>query len=675
MAQTGYTPIQIYYSTTTTNAPSAGNLLSGELAINITDGKMFYKDNGGSVQVIAWKTTPTTAGGTGLTSWTAGDLPYYSTGTTLTKLGIGTNGQVLTSTGTAPQWSTLSGVAVTTFSAGTTGFTPSTATSGAVTLAGTLATTNGGTGLTSFTANGVVYASSSSALTTGSALVFDGTNLGIGTTSPTGWGRTVSVSNTSTDSGFTFEGSTRKWGIGGGFTDGALRIYDFTAATESMRISATGDVGIGTSSPVYKLDVSGSVIRLNNSGSTADIFLTDSGTTNGHVRLRGESNAMKFITGNGISATLDSSGNLGLGVTPSAWSSLWSAEQFGQAGSLFSYKSGSNYTVISNNSYAAGGNYQGTDARYTNDGYATAYVQNNSGQHLWLNAASGTAGVGVTFTQAMTLGADGNLLVGTTSSTSGIRLDVQGASGANSYVRTTSVGNSTRSGFRAFGKTSGGADVQLDFIAYGDSPEAGLNVVTNHPLTFATNNTERARITSGGDLLVGTTDSGSGATAAKQRIIGAAANNLYLGSTSAGGWRITSDALNDGGTFYHIKFTENGTERGSITSNGTITTYNTTSDYRLKTVIGPVANAGQRIDALQPVEYTWNADGSRTRGFLAHQFQEVYASSVSGTKDAVDAEGKPVYQAMQASTSEVIADLVAEIQSLRARVAALESQA
>jgi hypothetical protein len=55
------------------------------------------------------------------------------------------------------------------------------------------------------------------------------------------------------------------------------------------------------------------------------------------------------------------------------------------------------------------------------------------------------------------------------------------------------------------------------------------------------------------------------------------------------------------------------------------------------------------------------------------QFQEVYAGSVSGTKDAVDAEGKPVYQSMQASTSEVIADLVAELQSLRARVASLES--
>jgi len=120
-------------------------------------------------------TLNTTSGGTGLTSFTAGDVPYYASGTLLSKLAIGTAGQFLTSTGTAPQWSTLSGVAVTTFSAGTTGFTPSSATSGAVTLAGTLATTNGGTGLTSFTANGVVFASSSSVLATGSALTFNGT--------------------------------------------------------------------------------------------------------------------------------------------------------------------------------------------------------------------------------------------------------------------------------------------------------------------------------------------------------------------------------------------------------------------------------------------------------------------------------------------------------------------
>jgi len=114
MAQTNYTPIILYNSGTTTNAPSASNLASGELAINYTDGKLFYKDNSSAIQVIGWKTTPTTAGGTGLTSYTAGDLPYYSSGTALSKLGIGTSGYVLESNGSAPTW-----VAQSTLSVGT----------------------------------------------------------------------------------------------------------------------------------------------------------------------------------------------------------------------------------------------------------------------------------------------------------------------------------------------------------------------------------------------------------------------------------------------------------------------------------------------------------------------------------------------------------------------------
>lgn len=110
MAQTGFTPIQIYSSSTAAASPVAGNLtnstLGSELAINITDGKLFYKDNANAIQVIGWKTVPTTAGGTGLTSYTAGDLLYYATGTTLSNLAIGAANTVLTSSGTAPQWST-----------------------------------------------------------------------------------------------------------------------------------------------------------------------------------------------------------------------------------------------------------------------------------------------------------------------------------------------------------------------------------------------------------------------------------------------------------------------------------------------------------------------------------------------------------------------------------------
>lgn len=110
MAQTGYTPILIYSSSTASQAPTAGNLtnstLGSELAININDGKLFYKDSGGSVQVIGWKTVPTSAGGTGLTSYTAGDLLYYATGTTLSKLAIGTAYYQLgvNAGGTAPAW-------------------------------------------------------------------------------------------------------------------------------------------------------------------------------------------------------------------------------------------------------------------------------------------------------------------------------------------------------------------------------------------------------------------------------------------------------------------------------------------------------------------------------------------------------------------------------------------
>lgn len=99
----------------------------------------------------------TSLGGTGLTSYTAGDLTYYASGTAFTKLGIGTNGKILKSTGSAPAWEDPANLAVSSISFGTTGLTPNTATQGAVTVAGTLITSNGGTGLSSYTAGDIVY--------------------------------------------------------------------------------------------------------------------------------------------------------------------------------------------------------------------------------------------------------------------------------------------------------------------------------------------------------------------------------------------------------------------------------------------------------------------------------------------------------------------------------------
>jgi hypothetical protein len=193
MAAINFTPISLYYSTTAAAVPSAGNLVSGELALNITDEKLYFKNAAGTVKLLASNAvtapvttisfgstglTPATAtsgavtvagtlaianGGTGQTTagaafnalspiTTTGDLILGNGTNSATRLGIGANGYLLTSNGTTASWQAAPAGGVTTFSAGTTGLTPSTATSGAVTLAGTLAIANGGTGQTSASA-------------------------------------------------------------------------------------------------------------------------------------------------------------------------------------------------------------------------------------------------------------------------------------------------------------------------------------------------------------------------------------------------------------------------------------------------------------------------------------------------------------------------------------------
>lgn len=163
MAAINFTPISLYYTTTSAAVPSAGNLVNGELALNITDEKLYFKNAAGTVKLLAANITPIANGGTGQTTagaafnalspiTTTGDLILGNGTNSATRLGIGANGYLLTSNGTTASWQAAPAGGVTTFSAGTTGLTPSTATSGAVTLAGTLAIANGGTGQTSASA-------------------------------------------------------------------------------------------------------------------------------------------------------------------------------------------------------------------------------------------------------------------------------------------------------------------------------------------------------------------------------------------------------------------------------------------------------------------------------------------------------------------------------------------
>jgi hypothetical protein len=276
MAQSGYTPILIYSSSTASNAPAVGNLtnstLGSELAINITDGKLFYKDNANAIQVIGWKVVPATAGGTGQTSYAVGDILYASSTTALSKLADVATGNALISGGvnTAPAWGKID---LTTH------------------VSGTLPATNGGTGSNSaFIATGIVYANTTSTLTTGSSFVFDGTYaVGVGVTT-SGWagnyrayqagstavfgGNTAANRNYSSSNVY-WNGSNYKY-ITSSFatqleqSDGAFYWLQAASGTAGNNISFATGMSLDTSS---NLSITGNVV-ISTSGKGIDFSAT-----------------------------------------------------------------------------------------------------------------------------------------------------------------------------------------------------------------------------------------------------------------------------------------------------------------------------------------------------------------------------------------------------------------
>lgn len=122
-----------------------------------------------------------------------------------------------------------------------------------------------------------------------------------------------------------------------------------------------------------------------------------------------------------------------------------------------------------------------------------------------------------------------------------------------------------------------------------------------------------------------------------------------------------------------ISFFWNSSLAGSITVNSSLSVnYNTSSDYRLKENIVPIENAVARIDSLNPIRFNFIAEPSKTvDGFLAHEVTPVVPEAIAGEKDAVDDEGNPVYQGID--QSKLVPLLVAAVQELSARVAALEA--
>lgn len=434
----------------------------------------------------------------------------------------------------------------------------------------TVAVARGGTGAGSFTAGYLLKGNGTSALAV-SAVYESGGNVGIGTSAPAQrldvYDGVIRVGGSAQGKLLGYSASNAQVmdiGVSTGTGVGTdVGLYNLllgnltfgTNNTERVRISGAGDVGIGTSTPVYKLHVAGDVYGssqiISGTAGTTTIGLTFGGQTTKTGIGCPADGTLSFYAGSSTERMrIDSSGNVGIGsASPNA--------------KLQVYQNVANIPTIVRSQTASSGN------SFDYSSFALDAVGHQGGMTMW------------------------------------------------------STG-STRAG------------------------QMWVQTITSTPLVFGIADAEKMRLDTSGNLLVGTSSvNGTGWT---------------VNPNGSGQIRSTGTGSED-----KIQFANGNGVVGAITTNGTATAYNTSSDYRLKTVDGPIQNSGAYIDALKPVQGSWKADGSRFIGLIAHEVQEVSETQIAtGEKDGEE------MQAMDYSAPELIANLITEIQSLRARVAQLE---
>jgi hypothetical protein len=305
--------------------------------------------------------------------------------------------------------------------------------------------------------------------------------------------------------------------------------------------------------------------------------------------------------------------------------------------------------------YYAGSNayYDGSNWRYTANGYA-AYCLTSSGNFAWQIAPSGTAGNAISFTQAMTLDAAGNLFVGATAQAFAEKFRMYG----NYAV----FDNASYTGFIGQGSTLGTATAS-DFA-----------IRSSNALAFLTGGaTERARITAGGDLLVGTTSASDNANVGIKNIYSATAPYVAtVGSASTNG-TVAHTLYSTGAAAFRFYVGYGGTVYA------TNTTISAISDQRYKENIRDLDAGLDAVMALKPRKFDWKEgkgkDIKNDRGFIAQEFEQVFPDLVDEWKDPAP-EGEEPYKSVRQDLIPVLVKAIQEqqamINELKAEIAALK---
>jgi hypothetical protein len=454
-------------------------------------------------------------------------------------------------------------------------------------------------------------------------------------------------------------------------------------------INATGQVGVNTASPSASLDISGNqffsaanpqiqfnaggpIIRLPSANTLA--FLSDSTTE----RFRFSAAGALGIAG----ANYGTSGQV-LTSAGSAAAPTWTT-----------ISAGAGDVVLASNNAFTGAN---TFTNATGQTFRQAATQDGV---VLRGRAGGTTSLSVeivptTLTVSRTLTApnvDGTIITtgdsGTVTSTmlagsiADSKLSTISTAGKVANAATTATSSDTAStivlrdgsnGFSAGAITAANINVDATTI-----PATGIYRPGTNILGFATASTQRMQINAAGSLLFAqtTTQTPGFGNTTTGACLEAATSGLFLSRADAG---VNLSINNNGsGTIESVSIRRSNSQVGSIATTATTTAYNTSSDYRLKENVVPVVGGITRLQQLKPSRFNFITDpGKVVDGFLAHEAAAVVPECVTGAKDAVGSNGIPIYQGIDQSKlvpllTAALQEAVAEINALKARVAALE---
>jgi len=415
-----------------------------------------------------------------------------------------------------------------------------------------------------------------------------------------------------------------------------LDVVDIDGAVDmASTLQVGGITTIQSASPeLHFIDTTNNtdaIIRSNNNGDI--VFEADENAERDNTIIR-------FDVDGSEKMRLDTSGNVGIGLDTPTMNST------GIAAHVHSGTSSTAAALRLTNADSGSGASDGFLVTLWNDD--NAYVYNYENTNLIFATNS---------TERMRIDSSGNVGIGTSSPAHNLEIVATAAGSVNDslQIRNNATSSGTGSRIRFINSTDSSSD------ANGASISSVRNGDDNH-LVFETENSERMRVNASGHLNIGQTSTnipGQNNTTA----------GISLRSVGDGYFSRDNDlavnANRNGGDGTCISIRRGGTQVGAISVTTSSTTYNTSSDARLKSNIQDAASASDKIDAIQVRQFDWNETGNhQDYGLIAQELQPIEPLAVVGSPDSEEMMG--------VDNSKLIPMLIKEIQELRSRVAALE---